>query len=150
MSLLRTLLVALVVMPMLATLSARAGGDPNLLVVEKVHAALLDTPCRSREWQLLPPPADSGMRHAGAVFPADIVFPHDDALALLFSLPVQRLKAVLRTDKGWLEINATAVISEYTTRLPGNDSRVEVIVAHDAGLPDLKAILMLLLPAAAE
>lgn len=43
MSLLRTLLVALVVMPMLATLSARASGDPNLQVVEKFHAALLDT-----------------------------------------------------------------------------------------------------------
>ena len=43
MSLLRTLLVALVVMPMLATWSARAGGDPNLQVVEKFHAALLDT-----------------------------------------------------------------------------------------------------------
>jgi phospholipid transport system substrate-binding protein len=43
MSLLRTLLVALVVMPMLATLSAQAGGDPNLQVIERFHAALLDT-----------------------------------------------------------------------------------------------------------
>lgn len=40
---LRTLLVALVLMPMLATLSARAAGDPNLAVVEQFHAALLDT-----------------------------------------------------------------------------------------------------------
>lgn len=130
---------------------AGLAGTPRVAAVRGViDAALLDTPCRSRAWQLLPPPADSGMQHAGAVFPADIVFPHDDALALLFSLPVQRLKAVLRTDKGWLEINATADISEYTTRLPGNDSRVEVIVAHDVGLPDLKSILILLLPAAAE
>jgi phospholipid transport system substrate-binding protein len=43
MSLLRTLFVALVVMPMLATLSAQAGGDPNLQVIERFHAALLDT-----------------------------------------------------------------------------------------------------------
>jgi phospholipid transport system substrate-binding protein len=44
MSLLRTLLVALVLMPVLAGgMPAWAAGDPNLAVVEKFHAALLDT-----------------------------------------------------------------------------------------------------------
>jgi phospholipid transport system substrate-binding protein len=44
MSLLRTLLVALVMLPVLVGgMPARAAGDPNLAVVEKFHAALLDT-----------------------------------------------------------------------------------------------------------
>lgn len=44
MSLLRTLLVALIMMPVLAGgMPARAAGDPNLAVIEKFHAALLDT-----------------------------------------------------------------------------------------------------------
>ena len=44
MSLLRTLLVALIMMPVLAGgMPARAAGDPNLAVVEKFPAALLDT-----------------------------------------------------------------------------------------------------------
>lgn len=44
MSLLRTLLFALVILPAIAgVLPARAGGDQNLAVIEKFHAALLDT-----------------------------------------------------------------------------------------------------------
>lgn len=107
--------------------------------------ALLDLPRRPRGWRLLPPAADSGMHHAGAVWPADTVFPHDDTLSLLFALPVRRLKAVLHTDAGWLEINATPAVSEWTARAPADDSRVEVIVERDVGLPDLKSVLDTLL-----
>lgn len=124
---------------------------PRLLAERGViSAALLEMPPRDRRWFLLPPPADSGMRHAGAVFAADVVFPYDDALSLLLALPVQRLKAVLHTDQGWLEINATAAISEWRERGTAQDSRVEVIVADDAGLPELQSILKLLLPESAE
>lgn len=115
-----------------------------------VDAACLDAPRRPRGWQLLAPPPDSGMQHSGAVFAADVVFPHDDTLSLLLALPVVRLKAVLHTDAGWLEINATADISEWRERAAAADSRVEVIAARDAGLPELTSILKLLLPEGAQ
>lgn len=106
----------------------------------------LDTQRRRRDWLLLPPPADSGMMHNGAVFPPEVVFPRDDALSLLLSLPVARLKAVLHTDAGWLEINATQSVSEWRERPAAADSRVEVIAGPDADLPPLQSILTLLLP----
>lgn len=111
-----------------------------------IPAHLLDTSRRTRDWLLLPPPAGSGMTHSGAVFPPEVVFPHDDALSLLLALPVARLKAVLHTDSGWLEINATQAISEWRERGAAADSRVEVIATPDAGLPPLQSILNLLLP----
>lgn len=106
-----------------------------------VEWALLDTPRIPRGWMLLPPPAAHDMEHAGATWPADAVFAHDDILALLLALPVSRLKAVLHTDRGWLEINATPEVSDWREREPAADSRVEVIAPRELALPDLKSIL---------
>lgn len=115
-----------------------------------IDAAVLDAPRRPRGWQLLPPPPDSGMEHAGAVYDAGVVFPRDDVLSLLLALPAQRLKAVLRTGQGWLEINATGEHVEWREREASADSRVEVIVPRELGMPDLKAILDTLLMPPAE
>jgi hypothetical protein len=107
-----------------------------------IAASLLDTPRRARGWQLLPaPPRDSGFRHQGAVWPAGAVFRHDDVLSLLLALPLERLKAVLHTDRGWLQLNATAAVSDWQDAPPGTDSRVEVIVAADSDMPDLQTLL---------
>lgn len=116
----------------------------------RISAELLDVPRRAHDWLLLPPPADSGMQHAGAVFAADRVFVHDEVLSLLMALPVERLKAVLHTDRGWLEVNATAALCETANREPAADSRVEVIVARSLGLPDLQVILASVLAGAGE
>lgn len=115
---------------------------PRLSTVRGVvDPAVLAAPQRRRNWFLLPPPADSAMHHAGAVWSADIVFAHNDMLSMLLALPVSRLKAVLHTDQGWLEINATPGISEWRSRDAGADSRVEVIAERTVGLPDLKLML---------
>ncbi|MFZ5723918.1 MAG: CobW family GTP-binding protein [Pseudomonadota bacterium] len=126
--------------------------DHGLSAVPRVSAvrgaidpALLDAPRRRRDWQLLPPPAGHDMTHDGAVWPAAVRFPHDDILTLLLALPVQRLKAVLHTERGWLEINATPQLSEWRAREPAADNRVEVIVDAGAGLPPLQSVLATLL-----
>lgn len=107
-----------------------------------IAASLLDTPRRARGWQLLPaPPRDSGFRHQGAVWPEGTVFAHDDVLSLLLALPVERLKAVLHTDRGWLQLNATTAVSDWQDAAPGTDSRIEIIVAADSDMPDLQTIL---------
>lgn len=112
-----------------------------------IAPALLDTPRQPRDWRLLPLPADPGMRHVGASWPAATTFPHDDLLALLLALPVRRLKAVLHTEQGWLEINATPELGEWRPREPAADNRVEVIVEAGADLPPLQSVLDLLLAA---
>ncbi len=126
-----------------ALLAARGmAGLPAVSVARgAIDPALLDTPPLARGWSLLPPPADANMHHAGAQWPAEVCFPHDDTLALLMALPVERLKAVIHTDRGWLEVNATARVSECRLREPAADSRVEVIALRSTGLPDLKSIL---------
>lgn len=57
-----------------------------------IDSSLLEVPVRAKTWFLLPPPAESGMQHAGATWPADVVFPHDDTLSLLLALPVARMR----------------------------------------------------------
>lgn len=137
----------------LDALLARRGlaGIPRVTAVRgAIDPALLDAPRRPRFWQLLPLPADPGLRHAGAVWPGEVVFPHDDLLSLLLSLPARRLKALLRTERGWLEINTTPELGEWRERadLQGavRDSRVEVIVDAGSDLPPLQSIIDTLRP----
>lgn len=107
-----------------------------------IVATLLDTPRRVRSgFLLLPPPADSGMTHEGATWPADVVFPHDDLLTLLLALPARRLKAVLHTGRGWLEINATPALGEWRECAPGADNRVEALFDAGDDHPPLQSIL---------
>lgn len=131
-----------------AWLATQGLGDvPHASVVRgAVDPVLLDAPRRRRDWLLLPPPAATGMTHDGAIWPATTVFPHDDTLTLLLALPVRRLKAVLRTERGWLEINATPDLSEWREREAAADNRAEVILDTDAGLPSLQSVLDTLLP----
>lgn len=111
-----------------------------------VDPALLDTPRRVRSgFLLLPPPAESGMTHDGAFWPADVVFPHDDLLTLLLALPARRLKAVLHTDRGWLEINAAPELGEWRERGPAADNRVEALFDAGDDHPSLQSILDCLL-----
>lgn len=108
----------------------------------RIDPALLDAPTRPRGgFRLLPPPADHGIVHDGARWPAAVVFPHDDLLSLLLTLPTRRIKGVLHTDQGWLEINATPELGEWRACNPGPDNRVEAL--FDAGVerPSLQAIL---------
>jgi len=111
-----------------------------------IDPALLDTPRRTRAgFLLLPPPAESGMTHDGAAWPADVVFPHDDLLTLLLALPARRLKAVLHTDRGWLEINAAPELGEWRERGPAADNRVEALFDAGSDQPSLQSILDCLL-----
>ncbi len=107
-----------------------------------IDPALLDAPLRSRgNFLLLAPPADAGIVHDGACWPASVIFPHDDLLSLLLALPTRRIKGVLHTDQGWLEINATPALGEWRACGPGPDSRVEALFDRDADRPSLQAIL---------
>lgn len=111
-----------------------------------IDPALLDTPRRARgNFLLLPPPADPGMTHDGAAWPAEVVFPHDDLLTLLLALPARRLKAVLHTDRGWLEINAAPELGEWRERGPAPDNRVEALFDAGDDHPSLQSILDCLL-----
>lgn len=111
-----------------------------------IDPALLDTPRRARSnFLLLPPPADAGMSHDGAAWPAEVVFPHDDLLTLLLALPARRLKAVLHTDRGWLEINAAPELGEWRERGPAADNRVEALFDAGDDHPSLQSILDCLL-----
>lgn len=127
---------------LLVSLRADAGQLPTVSVAHgDIDPALLGTPRTPAGWSLLPPPASHDYRHAGATWPSKVVFPHDDMLTLLLALPVARLKAVLHTDQGWLEINVAPELADWRARDPAADSRIEVIVAQATGLPDLKMLL---------
>lgn len=133
----------------LESLLARQGlaAVPRVTAVRgAIDPALLDTPRRARgNFLLLPPPADAGMTHDGAAWPAEIVFPHDDLLTLLLALPARRLKAVLHTDRGWLEINAAPELGEWRERGPAPDNRVEALFDAGDDHPSLQSILDCLL-----
>ncbi len=80
---------------------------------------------------------------AGWVFPRDWVFAHDDLLSALFGLKdVLRVKAVFRTDKGWIFFNATRHETTINSEVARSDSRLEVIApaAQGGQAPDWPAL----------
>ena len=63
----------------------------------------------------------------GWVFPADWQFQHHGLLDVLLALTVQRIKGVIQTDSGWLNINITPWDMTMTSRGQGADNRLEII-----------------------
>lgn len=67
----------------------------------------------------------------GWVFPAAWQFQHNFLLDVLLALKVERIKGVLHTDNGWLNINITALDMTMTSRSEGADNRLEIISQTD-------------------
>lgn len=63
----------------------------------------------------------------GWVLPADWQFDHNALLDVLFALKVMRIKGVVHTTQGWLNINVTALDANFNSREAGVDSRLEII-----------------------
>lgn len=63
----------------------------------------------------------------GWVFPADWQFQHNGVLDVLLALQVQRIKGVIHTHQGWLNINITPWDMSMTSRGEGTDNRLEII-----------------------
>lgn len=78
----------------------------------------------------------------GWVFPADWRFRHNDLLNLLFACRADRIKGVIHTDQGWLEVNLTGLDAGLHSRSPSADSRLELIVSGGADWEALEKQLL--------
>lgn len=80
----------------------------------------------------------------GWVFPADWQFDHNGLLDLLFALAASRIKGVINTSQGWLNINLTPLDAGFSSRSAGVDSRLEIISEQEPDWALLEQRLMAL------
>ena len=78
----------------------------------------------------------------GWVFPADWQFQHNGVLDVLLALQVQRIKGVIHTNQGWLNINITPWDMSMTSRGEGADNRLEIISQQSIDWEALELALM--------
>lgn len=78
----------------------------------------------------------------GWVFPADWQFQHNGVLDVLLALQVQRIKGVVHTSQGWLNINITPWDMSMTSRGEGADNRLEIISQQSIDWEALELALM--------
>ncbi len=84
------------------------------------------------------------MEVGGWIFPADWQFSHNALLDVLFALNVERIKGVIHTDSGWLNINVTKQDASFNSRTAGADNRLEVISHHAVDWQALEDALLLI------
>jgi G3E family GTPase len=72
----------------------------------------------------------NGYQSIGHIFPAESCFDYQQLSDLLSQLSVDRIKGILRTDKGWFIINGAEGRIKYTSTTLATHSRIEIIARH--------------------
>ncbi|BCG63439.1 MAG: hypothetical protein methR_P1149 [Methyloprofundus sp.] len=67
----------------------------------------------------------------GHIFPATSCFDYQQLSDFLSQLKVERIKGILRTDKGWFIINGTERRIKFTSTAQVNSSRIEIIARQN-------------------
>jgi G3E family GTPase len=71
-----------------------------------------------------------GYQSIGHVFPAESCFDYHQLSDLLSQLKVERIKGILKTNKGWFIINATDGNIKYVPTSSSDNSRIEIIASQ--------------------
>jgi G3E family GTPase len=75
--------------------------------------------------------SDNNYQSIGHIFPAESYFNYQQLSDLLDQLKVERIKGILRTDRGWFIINGTERRVKFTATVRVNSSRIEMIARQN-------------------
>ena len=72
-----------------------------------------------------------GFQSFGHIFPAQSYFDYNQLNDFLSRLKVERIKGIVKTNKGWFIINATNSKINYVPAPPATNSRIEIIARQN-------------------
>jgi G3E family GTPase len=82
-----------------------------------------------------------GYQSFGHIFPAEICFDFQSLNLLLDQFKVERIKAILNTNKGWFIVNGSGENLQYIPIKPSNNNRIEIITTQHDFQTTLKKII---------
>ncbi|WP_246840600.1 GTP-binding protein [Lacimicrobium sp. SS2-24] len=117
--------------------TAPADAEPAQALLETLQAPAQGVICRQRQ--------SDGFYTFGWIFSLGSCFDFNGVMSFFMGLDVQRVKAILLTDKGWYVFNQADGVLSTNALSEGLDSRVECISEHACDVDSLQGALQSLI-----